>query len=104
MGKWLEVNGEAIYGTRLYSKKLQDGVYYTKKDDKVYAIINRFPFGNVTLDLVDYNEEITAKLLSHDAKIEVTSDNGKTKLTFPAINPDEVKCEYMFAIELANVK
>ncbi len=104
MGKWLEVNGEAIYGTRLYSKKLQDGVYYTKKNDKVYAMINRFPFGSVTLDLVDYNEEITAKLLSHDAPIEVTNDNGKTKLTFPAINPDEVKCEYMYAIELTNVK
>ena len=104
MGKWLEVNGEAIYGTRLYSKKLQDGVYYTKKNDKVYAIINRFPFGSVTLDLVDYNENITAKLLSHDAEIEITNDNGKTKLTFPAINPDEVKCEYMYAIELTNVK
>lgn len=104
MGKWLEVNGDAIYGTRLYSKKLQDGVYYTQKNDKVYAIINRFPFGSVTLDNVDYNENISAKLLSHEAEIQVSNNNGKAMLTFPVINPDEVKCEHLYAIELANVK
>ena len=49
MGQWLQVNGDAIYGTEVYTKASEDGVYYTKKDDKIYAILNRFPYGSVIL-------------------------------------------------------
>lgn len=100
IGEWLSVNGEAIYGTRLYTKKPQKDIYYTKKGDTVYAIINRFPFGSVTLSEVDYDESIKARLLAHEAPITTENDGGKLKINFPAINPDEVKCQYMYAIEL----
>ena len=60
MGEWLKVNGDAIYGTRIYSKNLQDGVYYTKKGETVYAIINRFPFGSVVLNEVPYSPDLKA--------------------------------------------
>ena len=100
IGQWLEVNGDAIYGTRLYTKNPQKDTYYTKKGDTVYAIINRFPFGSVTLSEVDYDENIKARLLSHEAVLSTENDGGKLKINFPAINPDEVKCQYMYAIEL----
>jgi len=104
IGEWLKVNGEAIYATRLYTKNTQDGVYYTRSKDssKVYAIINRFPYGSVTLSEVPYSDKLRARLLSHSAEISVSDDNGKTRLTFPAINPDEVKCKYLYAIEITD--
>lgn len=104
MGKWLSVNGDAIYGTRIYTKAPQEGIYYTRKGDKVYAITNAYPFGSLTLDKVDYNPDIKAKLLAHDAPIAVENDNGKAKLVFPQINPDEMKCGWLYAFELNGVK
>ena len=61
-------------------------------------------FGSLTLDKVDYNPDIKAKLLAHDAPIAVENDNGKAKLVFPQINPDEMKCGWLYAFELNGVK
>ena len=99
MGKWLEVNGDAIYGTRVYTKNRQEGVYYTKKANKVYAIIDRFPFGSVTFNEIPYADGLKARLLSHPAALTVENDNGRAKITFPPIDPEEVACEYLYAIE-----
>ncbi|MFC2087692.1 alpha-L-fucosidase [Bacteroidota bacterium] len=40
IGAWLDVNGEAIYGTRMYSMDVykEGNVCYTKKNNNVYAI------------------------------------------------------------------
>lgn len=99
MGKWLAVNGDAIYGTRLYTKKPQKGTWYTKKGDTVYAIIDRFPFGSVTFDEIPYSDGLKARLLSHPAALTVENDGGKAKLAFPPIDPEEVTCEHLYAIE-----
>ena len=101
MGDWLRVNGDAIYGTRLYSKKSQEGVYYTKKGDDVYAIINRFPFGSQVLELVDYDAALKAELLGSDAELTVVDNGGKAEIVFPAINPDTVDSNYLYTIKLS---
>lgn len=38
MGEWLQVFGEAIYGTRVVAPYKKDGIGFTKKGDTVYAI------------------------------------------------------------------
>ena len=100
IGDWLRINGEAVYGTRAYTKKRQPGVYYTQKDGAVYAIINRFPFGEVTLDEVPYSPARKARLLCCDAPVAVADDGGKLKLIFPPIDPDEVSCRYLYAVKI----
>ena len=100
MGDWLRVNGEAIYASRIYSKEQQEGVYYTKKDDADYAIINHFPFGEQVLELVDYDPALKANLLGSDAKLEIVDCSGKVKILFPAINPDTVDCSWLYTIKL----
>ena len=100
MGSWLDVNGDAIYGTEIYTKEPQEGIYYTKKGDKIYAILTRFPFGAVTLDKIPYSPYRKARLLSHPAEITVREKDGNTELVFPPIDPDEVRCQWLYAVEL----
>ncbi len=100
MGDWLRVNGEAIYGTRVYTKKLQDGVYYTKKDDAVYAIINRFPFGSQVLNEVEYSPELKASILGCNTVPEVVDNGGKAEVVFPTVNPDELDSNWLYTIKL----
>ena len=101
MGDWLRVNGDAIYGTRIYSKSSQDGVYYTRKCDDVFAIINRFPFGSQVLDLVDYDPALKASLLGSDANLEIVDNGGKAEIVFPAINPDLLDTNWLYTIKLS---
>ncbi len=104
MGEWLRVNGDAIYDTEVYTKENQEGIYYTKKDDKIYAILNRFPFGSAILDKVPYSTKLKAKLLSHPVEVKIRENAGKAELLFPVINPDEVTCQWLYAVELTNKK
>ena len=67
---------------------------------KIYAILNKFPFGDITLTEVPYSPDIKARLFAHPAPITVSDDNGRVRLSFPAINPDEMKCKYLYAVEL----
>jgi alpha-L-fucosidase len=99
IGDWLKVNGEAIYGTGLYTKKRQPGVYYTQKDGAVYAILNRFPFGGVTLEEVPYSPARKARLLCCDAPVQTADDGGKLRLVFPPIDPETVTCKYLYAVK-----
>ena len=100
MGDWLRVNGEAIYGTSIHSKARQDGVYYTRKGDVLYAILNRFPFGEQTLELVDYSPRLKAGLLGSDAPITVREHHGKAQLVFPPIDPETVDSRWLYTIRL----
>lgn len=101
IGDWLRVNGEAIYGTSVYSKACQEGVYYTEKDGNVYAIINRFPFGSVVLEQVDYDPSFKASILGCDSIPKVENNNGKTKIVFPPIDPETVDGNWLYTIKLS---
>lgn len=38
LGEWMDVYGEAIYGTRVCAPYKKDGIAFTQKEDQVYAI------------------------------------------------------------------
>lgn len=102
MGKWLEVNGEAIYSTRPYTNVNTDnsGVYYTRKGDTVYAICEAFPFGEQLLTEIGYRPGIRAELLGSDAEITVAERGGKLLLKLPPINPDDLASSLLYAYKI----
>lgn len=102
IGKWLSMNGDAIYGTRPYSKETEANVYYTAKDANIYAITGKFPAGNITLQNIDFHETGKAELLGcPDALIATSCDNGKLRLTIPQLHPDDVASEHFYTFRIS---
>lgn len=100
IGKWLKTNGEGIYCSRRYRKSSNGDICYTVRDGRIYAFLKRFPFGEALLNEVDYTPSMKATLLGSDAEIKVENANGKAKLVFPAINPDTLESEYVYAFRI----
>ena len=103
IGAWLKVNGEGIYASRKYKTSTQEGVVYTKRENKVYAFLKSFPFGSLTLNDVEFSEGCSARLLGSKTAIVCENDGGCLKLVFPPLNPDELESEYVYCFELSNV-
>ncbi len=100
IGRWLEVNGEGIYSTVRYMNSSNENIRYTKKDDTLYAFILKFPYGEFTLNEVDFDPELKAEFLGNDITPVISDDNGKVKLSFPAVDPDSLKTQYAYCIKL----
>ncbi len=100
IGAWLDVNGEAIYESRAYAKPTKPGIYYTQRGGNVYAIVDKYPWGEIELDEVPFGENMKASILGCDAPVEVKERDGHVILTVPPINPERMKSEYMYTFKI----
>ncbi|MFV0504457.1 MAG: alpha-L-fucosidase [Lachnospirales bacterium] len=89
MGKWLDINGDAIYGTRVCAPYKQGNIAYTKKDNVIYAIeifketdeVPQNIFIPYSFDIKDNIKEIT--LVGSSEKINFTKKGNGIEIHFP---------------------
>ncbi|XP_072142643.1 tissue alpha-L-fucosidase-like [Dermacentor andersoni] len=113
MGTWLDVNGEAIYGSRPWRSQndtVAPGVWYTSKNDTVYAIVLKWPKNNkLALGSLSLRKGATVSMLGLDGYDltpynAVTPENwrnvGLTVITFPPLTPDVLPTPWAWVLKI----
>ncbi|NRQ37507.1 hypothetical protein HII36_37600 [Nonomuraea sp. NN258] len=94
IGAWLDVHGEAIYGTRPCEPYESDDLVFTRRDDTVYAIGLRTDLDQVRVPVPDPPH--TVELLGHDGSLAWFPGDGEVVVRLP----DGHRVEHAFVLSL----
>lgn len=104
MGAWLDVNGEAIYGTRKWggaaqNDHLQD-VYFTRKGNDLYVICTSFPERSIVVEGIRRGGRVS--MLGHDGSIRARTSGGRITINVPDITPANNPSDYAWVFRIEN--
>ena len=105
IGKWLGVNGDAIYGTRPWKMSEEGRIHFTTKDQTLYAISLAWPTNELIIPALGEGKGLEGKitkveLLGHSGALEFIQDAAGLKVKFPAEKP----CDYAYSLKISGLK
>ncbi len=106
VGKWMAVNGEAIYATRPYSTFREgDDIRFTRSKDgrTLYAISLKWPGKALRMKLVKMERETEIELLGNKGKLAWHRDGDAVVIEIPEPVQRRLPCEYAWAFRIRNV-
>ncbi|MFW9949272.1 MAG: alpha-L-fucosidase [Candidatus Thorarchaeota archaeon] len=103
LGKWLKINGEAIYSTRKWKNwKDEENLRFTmRKDGKyVYAICLKWERNQLRSKLLRPKENSKVYMLGVDDNLEWRIDNGELIIEIPPEVSSKKPCEHAWAFKI----
>lgn len=106
VGRWLEVNGEAIYGTRPWRTMQEGDCFFTRTKDSrhLFAISTKWPGASLRLERVHARAGSSIRLLGDGEDLVFAQDDAGLTIDLPEClqHPEARPCEqaYAFRIEL----
>ncbi len=103
MGEWINVNGDAIYGTRKWdgaaSNKNLENVHFTRKGNDLYVLCTKFPEKPITI-LGPGKGKVT--MLGYNGPVKTQTGGGKITITPPVITPANNPCNHAWVFKIEN--
>jgi alpha-L-fucosidase len=111
IGDWLQINGEAIYGTSPWLTEKPGAVktaanpqlYYTAKNKTVYVISPKWPEKNILVVGAKGTPGTRVTMLGVDGAVKFTNTKTGVLITVPAVSPAKVKGKYAYVFKVENV-
>jgi len=105
IGAWLDLNGEAIYGTRRWRvQKENDSVVYTSKGSDVYAICLEWPGSVLTLQHPKPSSESKILLLGVQDPLEWKKTETGIEIQIPDALLREMTVNHAWVVKLSNIQ
>uniref|UniRef100_H0X0G7 Alpha-L-fucosidase n=1 Tax=Otolemur garnettii TaxID=30611 RepID=H0X0G7_OTOGA len=108
VGKWLSINGEAIYATKPWRVQLENmtSVWYTSKGSCVYAIFLHWPENGVlSLAFPITTSSTTITMLGIQEDLKWSTDPIKGLLiNLPQLPPSALPVQFAWTVKLTGVK
>jgi alpha-L-fucosidase len=103
IGNWLEVNGEAIYGSRKREQTTQmngeQKLYFTTQQDVLFCLFNEWA-GTINIDLLDSEKVAGVSLLGWDGEISWSADGKQLKIELPKMGMDEIPSIHAWTLQI----
>ena len=105
IGKWLSVNGDAIYATRPWSVcQNETSVYYTRKNDTLFAITTSWPNKNrLFLSIPQATNTTQVRMLGWESPLQWKSNDSGLVIKVPALTPNVIPCQHAWAFALTGI-
>jgi alpha-L-fucosidase len=105
IGRWLKVNGEAIYSTRAVdgmAYKQGDNIYLTRSKDNafVYAIHVGWPHDTVAIEGIQAKDGSQVTMLGCKDALLWENDGDKLIITIPPALNAKIPCEHAFCFKI----
>ncbi|MEO8853842.1 MAG: alpha-L-fucosidase, partial [Ginsengibacter sp.] len=86
IGAWIKINGEGIYGTRMYTVFGENNFHFTQSKDKKtqFIFLSNFPENKILITKIPFEKKTTVKMLGSGKKLSWKKTNQGIEINIPS--------------------